>query len=278
MIKLIDILNESKRVKLDPEFKKVLNNVVDIIFKKRLRGFKKYTPITSIPIEVADGTPGTVEIVVDPDLPHYGILDTKVEDSNDPNDFIIKINPKEVKSKKGLYQTLYHEIMHATDPNFSTKYSEDYWSDYDPEKEEMYWGHPIEFRAITNEFIEGLVNEFSFRKNRLKNQNSVKMLEKSLDNILNHFSTGEKLSPLSNDIIEDMFGSEEITRSRKLLNDILVDYPEVSDLMKNPNKELSYLTVLELVKKYSGDDWKRFLTMLFKASEEIKEVISQKSI
>jgi hypothetical protein len=278
MIKLIDILNESKRVKLDPEFKKVLNNVVDIIFKKRLRGFKKYTPITSIPIEVADGTPGTVEIVVDPDLPHYGILDTKVEDSNDPNDFIIKINPKEVKSKKGLYQTLYHEIMHATDPNFSTKYSEDYWSDYDPEKEEMYWGHPIEFRAITNEFIEGLVNEFSFRKNRLKNQNSVKMLEKSLDNILNHFSTGEKLLPLSNDIIEDMFGSEEITRSRKLLNDILVDYPEVSDLMKNPNKELSYLTVLELVKKYSGDDWKRFLTMLFKASEEIKEVISQKSI
>jgi len=278
MIKLIDILNESKRVKLDPEFKKVLNNVVDIIFKKRLRGFKKYTPITSIPIEVADGTPGTVEIVVDPDLPHYGILDTKVEDSNDPNDFIIKINPKEVKSKKGLYQTLYHEIMHATDPNFSTKYSEDYWSDYDPEKEEMYWGHPIEFRAITNEFIEGLVNEFSFRKNRLKNQNSIKMLEKSLDNILNHFSTGEKLSPLSNDIIEDMFGSEEITRSRKLLNDILVDYPEVSDLMKNPNKELSYLTVLELVKKYSGDDWKRFLTMLFKASEEIKEVISQKSI
>ena len=187
MIKLIDILNESKRVKLDPEFKKVLNNVVDIIFKKRLRGFKKYTPITSIPIEVADGTPGTVEIVVDPDLPHYGILDTKVEDSNDPNDFIIKINPKEVKSKKGLYQTLYHEIMHATDPNFSTKYSEDYWSDYDPEKEEMYWGHPIEFRAITNEFIEGLVNEFSFRKNRLKNQNSIKMLEKSLDNILNHF-------------------------------------------------------------------------------------------
>lgn len=278
MIKLIDILNESKRVKLDPEFKKVLNNVVDIIFKKRLKGFKKYTPITSIPIEVADGTPGTVEIVVDPDLPHYGILDTKVEDSNDPNDFIIKINPKEVKSKKGLYQTLYHEIMHATDPNFSTKYSEDYWSDYDPEKEEMYWGHPIEFRAITNEFIEGLINEFSFRRKRLKNQNSVKMLEKSLDNILNHFSTGEELSPLSNDIIEDMFGSEEITRSRKLLNDILVDYPEISDLMKKSNKELSYLTVLELVKEYSGDDWKRFLTMLFKASEEIKEVISQKSI
>jgi len=63
MIKLIDILNESTRVKMDPDFKRVLNNVVDIIFKKRKTGFKKYTEITSIPIEIADGTPGTVEIV-----------------------------------------------------------------------------------------------------------------------------------------------------------------------------------------------------------------------
>jgi hypothetical protein len=278
MIKLIDILNESKRVKLDPDFKKVLNNVVDIIFKKRLRGFKKYTPITSIPIEIADGTPGTVEIVVDPELPYYGILDTKVEDSTDPNDFIIKINPKEVKSKKGLYQTLYHEIMHATDPMFSTKSTESFWDTYDPEYDEKYWGHPVEFRAITNEFIEGLINEFSFRRKRLKNLSSIKTLEKSLDNILNHFSTGEKLIPLSNDIIDDMYGSEEMTRSRKLLNDILVDYPEISDLMKSANKKLNYLTVLELVKEYSGDNWKNFLTMLYKASEEIREIINQDSI
>ena len=274
MIKLIDILNESTRVKMDPDFKRVLNNVVDIIFKKRKTGFRKYTPITSIPIEIADGTPGTVEIVVDPELEHYGILDVKVEDSTDPNDFIIKINPNEVKSKKGLYQTLYHEIMHATDPMFSTKSTESFWGTYDPEMDEKYWGHPVEFRAITNEFIEGLINESTLRRSRVKTPTSIDSLKKSLTNIMNHFSTGEKLTPLSSDIIGDMYGSEEMTRSRIVLNNILVDNPEISDILNQRENDLEYLVVLELVKKYSGSDWKRFLGMLYKASDEIKEILN----
>lgn len=275
MIKLIDILNESTRVKMDPDFKRVLNNVVDIIFKKRKTGFKKYTEITSIPIEIADGTPGTVEIVVDPELEHYGILDVKVEDSTDPNDFIIKINPNEVKSKKGLYQTLYHEIMHATDPMFSTKSTESFWDTYDPEMDEKYWGHPVEFRAITNEFIEGLINEFVLRRSRVKTPTSIESLKKSLDNIMNHFSNGEKLSVLSTDIIGDMYGSEEMTRSRMILNNILIDNPEISDVLSKTERNLEYIVVLELVKKYSGSDWKRFLGMLYKASEEIKEILNK---
>lgn len=275
MIKFIDILNESTRVKMDPDFKRVLNNVVDIIFKKRKTGFKKFTPITSIPIQIADGTPGTVEIAVDPELEHYGILDVKVEDSVDPNDFIIKINPNEVKSKKGLYQTLYHEIMHATDPMFSTKSTETFWDTYDPEFDDKYWGHPVEFRAITNEFIEGLINEFTLRRSRVKTPNSIESLKKSLVNIMNHFSNGEKLSVLSSDIIGDMYGSEEMSRSRMVLNNILIDNPEISDIFGQSEKNLEYMIVLELVKKYSGSDWNRFLGMLYKASEEIKEILNK---
>jgi len=275
MIKFIDILNESTRVKMDPDLKRVLNNVVDIIFKKRKTGFKKFTPITSIPIQIADGTPGTVEIAVDPELEHYGILDVKVEDSVDPNDFIIKINPNEVKSKKGLYQTLYHEIMHATDPMFSTKSTEAFWDTYDPEFDDKYWGHPVEFRAITNEFIEGLINEFTLRRSRVKTPNSIESLKKSLVNIMNHFSNGEKLSVLSSDIIGDMYGSEEMSRSRMALNNILIDNPEISDIFSQSEKNLEYMVVLELVKKYSGSDWNRFLGMLYKASEEIKEILNK---
>jgi len=275
MIKFIDILNESTRVKMDPDLKRVLNNVVDIIFKKRKTGFKKFTPITSIPIQIADGTPGTVEIAVDPELEHYGILDVKVEDSVDPNDFIIKINPNEVKSKKGLYQTLYHEIMHATDPMFSTKSTETFWDTYDPEFDDKYWGHPVEFRAITNEFIEGLINEFTLRRSRVKTPNSIESLKKSLVNIMNHFSNGEKLSVLSSDIIGDMYGSEEMSRSRMALNNILIDNPEISDIFNQSEKNLEYMVVLELVKKYSGSDWNRFLGMLYKASEEIKEILNK---
>ena len=273
MIKFIDILNESTRVKMDPDFKRVLNNVVDIIFKKR-KIFKKYTPITTIPIMVADGTSGQVEIIADPNLSSYGLMDTKVEDSVDPNDFIMSINPKMIQSKKGLYQTLYHEILHATDPNFSTKYNEKYWSDYDPELDEKYWGHPVEFRAITNEFIEGLMNEFVLRRKRVKNSNSIKSLINSLDNILKYFSSGEPLNSLSKNIINSMYGGDDVNNNvKKSLENILVDNPELSDIVNSSYEKLDYINVLDLVKKYSGEDWKRFLSMLVKASDEIRDTL-----
>lgn len=274
MIRLMDILTESTKVRLEPETILVLKKVVDLIFKKRKK-FTYYTPITSVPITVADGTPGTVEISVDPELIYYGILETNPEDSTDPNDFIIKINPTKIKTKKGLYQTLYHEIMHATDPNFSTKYSEKYWSTYDPDIDEKYYGHNIEFRAFTNEFIEGLINEFKLKRKKLKNQNSINTLRDSLDNILNYFSKNEKLSDLSSLIIHDMYGGEEMNiRLRKTLEDIVVTYPEVATLVKKPNpQKLDYLKTLNLIKKFNPNEWNRFLGMLYKAVNEIKELI-----
>jgi hypothetical protein len=274
MIKFIDILNESTRVKLDPEFKKVLNNVVEVIFKKR-KSFRKYTPITTIPIKIADGTPGAVEIAVDPDLEHFGLLDTKCgENCTDPMELIMTINPKKVNSKKNLYQTIYHEMMHATDPMLTTKSTESFWSDYDPDKDEMYWGHPAEFRAITNEFIEALINEFALRRNRLHKQSSIDILRKSLDNILNYFGKGEPLSNLSKDIIYDMYGAQEITNIRKALENIIVDNPDVAELLpRNKKEKMDYITVIDLVKQHSGDDWKRFLGMLVKAGDEIKEIL-----
>ncbi len=92
---------------------------------------------------------------------------------------------------------------------------------------------------------------------------------------MNHFSNGEKLSVLSTDIIGDMYGSEEMTRSRMILNNILIDNPEISDVLSKTERNLEYIVVLELVKKYSGSDWKRFLGMLYKASEEIKEILNK---
>ena len=81
---------------------------------------------------------------------------------------------------------------------------------------------------------------------------------------MNHFSNGDKLSILSTDIIGDMYGSEEMTRSRMVLNNILIDNPEISDVLRKTERNLEYMVVLELVKKYSGSDWKRFLGMLYK--------------
>lgn len=274
MIKLTDILSEATRVKLEPEVIQTLRNAVDLIFKKRIRGFRNLTPITSIPIKIADGTKGSVEIVIDPSLEYYGILDTKTEDSNDPDDFIIKLNPKKIKTKKGLYQTLYHEIMHATDPTFTTKYTEKHWKNYDPDIDEKYYGHRIEFRAYANEFIEGLINEFKLRRKRLKNEKNILSLKKSLKNILDYFSKNEPLTSLSKDIILDMIGNEDInTNIKKTLENILIDFPQVGDIVSPTKEKLTYLEVLDLIKKHNPSDWNRFLGMLYKSSKEIEEFI-----
>ena len=38
-------------------------------------------------------------------------------------------------------------------------------------------------------------------------------------------------------------------------------------------RDLDYLTIINLVKQYSGENWKRFLGMLVKTSDEIKEIL-----
>lgn len=272
MIKLTEILSEAKRIKLEPEVLQTLKNVVELIFKRRKKGFRTLTPITLIPITVAEGTKGSVEIVIDPSLEYYGILDTKGEDYGDPNDFILRINPRKIKSKKGLYQTLYHEIMHATDPTFSVKHTEKHWGDYDPDIDEKYYGHRIEFVAYTNEFIEGLINEFKLRRKRLTNPKSIEALSSSLNNILNYFAKGEPLSSLSTDIILNMVGNDDInTGIRKTLDNILIDFPEISDMFSSSKEKLTYIEVLDFIKKYNPEDWNKFLSMLYNGVNEIKE-------
>jgi len=271
-MKLLNIVSEGKRIKLEPEVNALIHRVSDIIYKKRNTGFNKYTPITSIQIIVQDGTPGTVEIAVDPNLEYFGLLDQKVEDSKDPNDFILTLNPSKITSKKNLYLTLYHEIMHATDPGYTTKYSEKYWKDYDPEIDEKYWAHPIEFRASTNEFIEGLRNEFALRKKRLKNPENIKYLIDSADNILNYFAQGTKLTKLSYDILEGMSGLvPQDTKIAKLLQDMFIEYPQTSEFAPKHNKQPYYVNYIELIKLYDPTIWKRFLSMLHSEVNEIKE-------
>jgi len=275
-MKLLNVINEGKRIKLDSETLSLLQKVTDIIYKKRISGFKKYTPITSIPITVQDGTPGTVEIAVDPELEYFGLLDQKVEDSKDPNDFILTINPRNITSKKNLYLTLYHEIIHATDPGYTTKSTEKYWKDYDPEIDEKYWAHPIEFRASTNEFIEGLRNEFILRKKRLKNPENITYLFNSADNILNYFANGEKLSKLSYDILEGMSGLvPQNTKISKLLQDMFIEYPQTSEFAAKKIDEPYYIMYIELIKLYDPTIWRKFLTMLHSEVKEIKETLKK---
>ena len=201
MIKIIDILtsviSEQKRFQFDPETYNKLVSLTEKLWNIKNKEFKKKTHVDSIRVKTSDGTEGLVKIVINPRLKYIGSLDTKPKFSRDPMDFVMELQPKEYGSKKNLFLTIYHEMLHATDPSQSTKMSPKFLSTYNEKKDEAYWGHPIEFRAITNEFLEGLVNEIVLRYNRLKNPENKRHLTKSLDNIINYFAKGEKLSKLS---------------------------------------------------------------------------------
>jgi len=280
MKKILNILNylivEQKRDILDPELYSSIEKLTDKLWSNRNKEYTKKTLIEQIPFKTKDGADGLIKIVINPRLSYIGEMGTKPYLSRDPMDFVMELQPKKYGSKKNLYLTIYHEIMHATDPTLSTKTSMRHLSTYNPLDDKQYWGHPIEFRAITNEFLEALVLEFKIRINRLIIPENKKFLTKSLENILNYFKQGSKLSKLSLDILRRM-NDENVLDNRfsKLVADISSEFPQASEFI--PDKEEPYfLTYIEKIKNHNPEIWRRFLTMLSKTSKEIEEIISKK--
>jgi len=277
--KILTILNhlivEQKRDILDPELYSSIEKLTDNLWSNRNKVYTKKTLIGQIPFKTKDGTDGLIKIVINPRLSYIGEMGTKPYLSRDPMDFVMELQPKKYGSKKNLYLTIYHEVMHATDPNLSTKTSMKYLSTYNPLDDKKYWGHPIEFRAITNEFLEALVLEFKLRISRLRIPENKKFLIKSLENILNYFKQGTKLSKLSLDILRRM-NDENVLDNRfsKLVADISSEFPQTSEFI--PDKEEPYfLTYIEKIKNHNPEIWRRFLTMLVKTSREIDDIINK---
>ena len=166
-------------------------------------------------------------------------------------------------------------MIHASDPTQSFMWKPSYELTYDPNKDEKYWGHPIEFFAITNEFLEGLLNEFKTRKSKLKNPSNIKNLQRSFKNILNYFAKGEKLSKLSLDILYRI--NDEYVNPNSVSNvlaDIGSEYPDVTEMLPTKKEDIPYyLNYIEHIKKYNPEIWKRFLSMLFKVSDEINDIL-----
>lgn len=272
---LTSIISEQKRYKFAPETYEKINKAVSKLWDNRNRKYTKKTLVDVIQFKLADGTDGLVKIIVNPRLPYIGFMGTRPKKSIDPTDIYIEVNPKHYGSKKNLYLTIYHEMIHASDPTQSVKWTPSYNVTYSEKKDEMYWGHPIEFFAITNEFLEGLVLEFKRRKSRMKNPENIKQLEKSFKNILNYFAKGEKLSRLSLDVLYRI--NDEYVDSNKISNviaDIKTDFPNVAELVpENDNDIPYYLNYIELIKNFNPKIWPRFLTMLFKTKDEVMSIL-----
>lgn len=278
MIKFINILSnvisEQKRYKLSPEDYTKLQELTDRLWALRSKDIPRKIEVDQMEFKTADGSDGKVRVFLNPRYKNYGQMDLKPRTTRNPQKFVMQLNPKLFGSKKNLFLTLYHEFMHGTDPNFTTKANDKYWEDYDPTVDEKYWGHPVEFRAVTNEFLEGLVNEFKRRNERVNNVEKRQSLLMSLKNILNYFAKGEPLTRLSLDII-NRISDEGLkdTRISNLLADISTDYPETSEFMNN--KEPYYLKLINTIKKFNPDMWPRFLKMLYDTVDEINDIINK---
>jgi len=278
MIKFINILSnvisEQKRYKLSPEDYTKLLELTDRLWALRSRKIPRKIEVDQMEFKTADGSDAKVRVFLNPRYKNYAQMDLKPRTTRNPQKFVMQLNPKLFGSKKNLFLTLYHEFMHGTDPNFTTRANEKYWEDYDPTVDEKYWGHPVEFRAVTNEFLEGLVNEFKRRNQRVNNVEKRQTLLMSLKNILNYFAKGEPLTRLSLDII-NRISDEGLkdTRIANLLADISTDYPETSEFMNN--KEPYYLKLINTIKKFNSDMWPRFLKMLYDTVEEINNIINK---
>lgn len=278
MIKFLNILtnviSEQKRYRLSPEDYTRLQELTNRLWALRSKDFPKKVEVDQMEFKTADGGDGKVRIFLNTKYKNYGQMDLNPRSTRNPQKFVMLLNPKLFGSKKNLFLTLYHELMHATDPQFTTKFNEKYFEDYDSEVDEKYWGHPIEFRAVTNEFLESLVNEFSRRNDRVRKVENRQLLLNSLNNILNYFAKGEPLSKLSLDIFNRL-NDEELKDSRisKLLADIPTNYPETSEMLNSYN--LSSLLYINTIKKYNPDMWPRFLKMLYDTTEEIRNIINK---
>ena len=275
---LSNLLNEASRFKMNPELNFYLHDLSDRLWEMRNKKFTKKTIVDEIPFKTSDGVDGLVKVVINPRLPYIGYMETKPKDSRDPMDFVMELQPKEYVSKKNLYLTIYHEMLHAMDPALSTKLSQKYLATYNEKFDPHYWGHPIEFRTITNEFLEALEMEIERRLGMLKNVENKKYIHQSLENILNYFSKGEKLSKLSKDIMRKVNDEEVLDNLiSKSVSEFTSSYPGIADFLAGrEGDEPYYITYVEMIKKYNPKIWPRFLTMLYKSIEELKNKIKEK--
>lgn len=275
---LKNVISEQKRYRFQPEVYEKIHSVVDNLWNDRKKEYKGKTTVDTIPFKLADGTDGLVRVVVNPRLPYIGFMGTKPKTSSDPADIFIEVNPKHYESKKNLYLTVYHEMIHASDPTQTHKFSPKYMLTYDEKSDEKYWGHPIEFFAITNEFLEGLVLEFRRRLDRYSKPENIKTQKKILDNIMDYFAKGKPLTKQSLYLLQRI-NDENIgdTKMSQVLASFQEEHPELSNLIPPTyDQDPYYLHYVQMIKRFNPKIWPRFLTMLYKTKLEIEDMIKEK--
>jgi len=275
----MNITESSKRYRLDDKNLENMISLVDLVYdesKKKTKKKKMYK-IIDVPITTIDGEEYDLPVYIDPELVGYAALGYDKQDPISTENIALMVNPAMVVSKKNLYNSLYHEFLHAVDPTITSKPSTKYQSTYgDPtERPDLYYSHGIELRAITGEFFEAMVNEFTERVENIRDEKDKKTLMDSLRNIVEFFVELKPLSPLSYNILDEMNGESNLeNKFKKALTSMFRDYPNTSEFINDtPDDAPYFLTVIDMIRHFSPRGWKKFLTMLYSTQEEIKQIL-----
>lgn len=276
----MNITESSKRYRLNDDNLENMVSLVDFLYDESKKKSKKRTmyKIIEVPVKTIDGVEYDLPVYVDPNLDGYAALGYDKQDFISTENIALIVNLNRVGSKKNLYNSIYHEFLHAVDPTITSKPSLKYQAKYgEPsERPDLYYSHGIELRAITGEFFEAMVNEFKDRVERLRDKKNKTTLLDSLNNIVSFFVELKPLSPLSYNILDEMNGENDLENTfKKTLSNIFKDYPQTADYLNDTPDEAPYfLTVIDMIRHFSPKGWKRFLTMLYSTREEIKNFLT----
>ena len=175
------ILEASKRHKLSEKTIQDLRKSTIEAFKAYQDEDSDFQKVSPIYVENSLGEKGEVEVYYLDELETEAVTEFKSDGPNELSQYFIVVNPDNgmYPSLKSTYNAIYHELQHLTDPAMTTRKSEKHMSKYSTKDDEKYYGHDAEFKAMSNEFLEALENEYLDKNTSLEKK---EVLE-SLNNI-----------------------------------------------------------------------------------------------
>ncbi len=246
-----NLLEGSKRVKLHPRTEADLEYLSQILWTASKNGDDDPPKKGTIMVTDPKGSTVNVPVFYLSEFPAQGgVFPFKKDKPRNLYNLFIVVNPDEAlnPSLKSTYHILYHELQHLMDLNSTEYISDKKEKEYSTQdKDKGYWGHEFEFRAFSNEIINGIYKEYKDLFKKVKDEDIIN----SLDSMINFFGKSGQLDELGQKVLYSISSEEEPD-----------EYPYV-------------LKVIQLLKIHAPERWNMFLKMLYSVAQEIKTELSQ---
>ena len=252
-----DNLSEgSKRVKLHPRTEADVEYLSQTLWAASKEGDDETPKKGTIMVIDPKGSGVDIPVYYLSDFPAQGgVFPLRKDKQRNLYNLFIVVNPQEAlnPSLKSTYHILYHELQHLMDLNSTEYTSEKKEKEYSPEdRGKGYWGHEFEFRAFSNEVMNGIYKEYKDLFKKFDDQDIIK----SVDSMINFFGKSSHLDALGQKVL----------------------YSISSEKKQGPYEYPYVLKVAHLLKKNAPQRWNSFLKMLYNVGEEIKNELSQTEI